>query len=233
MQRGKEHQRRAQRKPPVEVLAPFVEALPESDDREQIQQRLRGQRARQQAGSLGVRSDRREHGVGRTQREPREDEDDARRDRSVRESARPGPAGHERRRRDERPGEQTAGHTCPGLRAVDGLTVEDRGDREEDNGEGGDQEAGAEEEVETPTLDREANPGQQGDDPAGERHHSLEHEAELGQRELRLELMVGDEEGQRGPEQAKQEDFSPEPGLEVVSAVLSHVHSCRQIAVRR
>mgnify|MGYP003693595261 CR=1 FL=1 len=61
----------------------------------------------------------------------------------------------------------------------------------------------------------------------------LQHEAELRQGELRLELVVRDEERQRGAEQAEQEDLSPEPGLEVVSAVLPHVHSCRQISVRR
>ena len=116
---------------------------------------------------------------------------------------------------------------------MDGLTIEDRDDREGDDRQGGDQKAGAEEEVEAPTLDRETDAGQEGDDPARKGHHRLQDEAELRQIDLRLEVMVGDEEGERGAEQAEQEDFSPEPGLEVVSAVLSHVHSCRQIPVRR
>src|SRR5205823_5463268 len=37
--------------------------------------------------------------------------------------------------------------------------------------------------------------------------------------------MVGDEERQRGAEQAEQEDLSPQPGLEVVCSVLSADHS--------
>ena len=53
----------------------------------------------------------------------------------------------------------------------------------------------------------------------------LQHEPELRQGDLRLELVVRDEERQRGAEQAKKEDLSPEPGLEIVSAVLPHVHS--------
>ena len=108
---------------------------------------------------------------------------------------------------------------------MDGLAVEDRDDREGDDGQRGDQKAGTEEEVEATTLDRETDAGQEGDDPAREGHHRLQDEAELRQRELRLEVMVRNEKGERGPEQAEQEDFSPEPGLEVVSAVLSHVHS--------
>ena len=116
---------------------------------------------------------------------------------------------------------------------MDGLSAQNGRNREGDDRAGGDQKAGAEEEVETPTFDREADPGQERDDPTGERHDGLQHETELRQRELRLELMVGDEERQRGAEQAEQEDLSPQPGLEVVSAVLSHVQSCRQITVRR
>ncbi len=108
---------------------------------------------------------------------------------------------------------------------MDRLTSEDWGDRESDIGQAGDQEAGAKEKVEATTLDRETDPGQEGDDPGRECHYRLQDEAELRQRELRLEVVVGDEEGERGAEQAEQEDFSPEPGLEVVSAVLSHVHS--------
>ena len=60
---------------------------------------------------------------------------------------------------------------------------------------------------------------------AREGHDRLQHEPELRQGDLRLELVVRDEERERGAEQAEEEDLSPEPGLEVVSAVLPHVHS--------
>ena len=116
---------------------------------------------------------------------------------------------------------------------MDRLSVEDGRNRERDDGNGRDQEARAEEEIEASALDREPDSGEEGDDPTGKRHDRLEHEAELRKRELRLELMVRDEECKRGAEQAEQEDLPPQPGLEVVSAVLSHLQSCRQIEVRR
>ena len=133
-----------------------------------------------------MRVDRGEDAAGGAKREPPEHEDGARRDRGVCQSARARPPGHERRRGDERPREQTAGNTGPRFRAVGGLTVEHRRDREEDDRERSDQKAGTEKEIETTALDREADPGQQGDDPARESHHRLQDEAELRQRELRL-----------------------------------------------
>lgn len=90
---------------------------------------------------------------------------------------------------------------------------------------GRDQEARAEEEIETATLDGEADPCEQRDDRSCKGHHRAQHEPELRQGDLRLELVVRDEERQRGAEQAEKEDLSPEPGLEIVSAVLPHVHS--------
>ena len=55
MKRRKEHQRRAEPEPPVHVLAPFVEALAESDQREQVEQGERGERSGEQTRSVGVR----------------------------------------------------------------------------------------------------------------------------------------------------------------------------------
>jgi hypothetical protein len=233
MKGREQHQGRAEREPAVEVLAALVEAFPKADDREKIQECLSGQRARQQARSLGARIDRGEDAARGAQCKPAEDEHDARGDRGVRERSGSRPSGHEGRCRDECPREQPTRDTCPCLRSVDGLSVEDGRNRERDDGNGRDQEAGAEEEVEASALDREPDPREEGDDPAGERHDRLQYEAELRERELRLELMVGDEECKRGAEQAEQEDLPPQPGLEVVSAVLPHLHSCRQIEVRR
>jgi len=197
MQRREQHQGRAQSKPAVEILASLVEAFPESNDRQEIQECLSGQRARQQAGSLGARIDPGEDGARGAQRDPAEDEHDTRGDHRVRECSRSRPPRHERRCGDERPGEQAAGNARPGLRSVDRLTVEDRRDREGDDGHRRDEETGAEEEVEAPALDRKPDPRQKGDDPTRERHDRLQHEAELRQGEFRLELVVGDEERER------------------------------------
>ena len=74
-------------------------------------------------------------------------------------------------------------------------------------------------------LDGKADPCEQRDDRSCKGHHRAQHEPELRQGDLRLELVVRDEERQRGAEQAEKEDLSPEPGLEIVSAVLPQVHS--------
>jgi len=42
-----------------------------------------------------------------------------------------------------------------------------------------------------------------------------------------------EEEGERSPEQAEEENLSPKESLEVVSVVSPHVHSCRQMAAGR
>ncbi len=233
VQRREEHERRRERKPAVEVFAPLVEALAEPDDGEQVEQRLRREDADVERRGLPVGRDRREVGRGRSQRQPDDDHRDARRDDGVRECARPRAAGNERRRSDEHPTEEAADDAGPRLSAVDGPAGHERRDREQRDREREHDEARAEEEVEAPALHCEADAGEEGDDGAGERDDRLEDEPELREGDLRLEVAVRDEEGEGRSEQAEEEDLSPEPGLEVVSAVLSHVHSCRQIPSRR
>ena len=84
----------------------------------------------------------------------------------------------------------------------------------------------AEQEVEPATLDGEADrlraarrSPRRGHDRARARA------AAVAGRSYVCELVIRDEERQRGAEQAEKEDLSPEPGLVIVSAVLPHVHS--------
>jgi hypothetical protein len=84
-----------------------------------------------------------------------------------------------------------------------------------------------------PALDREADPGQDGDDPAAEHDDGLEDEARRGHAVGRPEARMRGEERKRRAEQTEQEHLPPEPGVERASAVLSHPHPCRHGQVGR
>src|SRR5439155_23134362 len=131
----------------------------------------------------------------------------------VRGGAWDAPAAYDRRGRNENPGKQAAGHTCPGLGAMNRMVFERGRDGERGDRQRPDQEAATEEEIEPAPLDRVANACEQGDDRAREGHDGLQDQSELGQGELRLEVMTGDEERQGSAEQAEQEDLAPQPGL--------------------
>jgi len=116
---------------------------------------------------------------------------------------------------------------------MDGLATEHGSDREGEGRQASDDETGTQEEVEPAPFDREADSREQRHDPRRDRDRCLQNEANLRQRPVALEVSVEQEEAKRRPEQAEEEDLAPKKGLEIVSAVLPHVQSCRQTAARR
>ena len=105
------------------------------------------------------------------------------------------------------------GDAGPGLVLADRPAAEDRGDREGHRRGGGHEEPAAEQEVEPPALDGEADAREHGDDRGRERDGRVEHEAELRQLVGVAKRRIGDEERERSAQQAEQQDFAPEPGL--------------------
>src|SRR5439155_23742483 len=112
----------------------------------------------------------------------------------------------ERRDRDEDPREQAPDDPGPAFGSVERLPADDGHDRERERRDGGDEEARAEQEYEAPTLDAEADAGKRGHDPGGQRDGRLEDEPKLGQHPVGLEAPVREEERERSPEQAEEED---------------------------
>ena len=237
MQRCEEHQRGPEGKPAVQVLALLAEAKAEADDREQIQQRLRREHSRQDGRRLVrfVRGELRERAGERMKGRPDQQQHHARGEAGIAEHARPplAPTARERRGCDQDPGEEPSGDASPALGAVDGLSADHGRDRKREIGESRAEEPGAEEEIEPPTLDSEPDAGEQRHDAGREGDRRLEDEAQLREHPVGVEVPVRQEEGERGAEQAEQEDLAPEECLEDVSAVLLHVQSCRQSALRR
>ena len=164
--------------------------------------------------------------------DPEEEQDDARGDTRVTEDALPpfASTSGERSCGNEDPREKPSPDARPGLRPVEGLSAEDRPDRKGEGGDRCDEEPRAEEQVEAPPLDREADPRQEGDDDPGEGDGGLDDEPQLRQAPMGLKVPVCQEEAERGPEQAEEEDLAPEVRLEHLVAVLLHVQSCRQIS---
>ena len=109
--------------------------------------------------------------------------------------------------------EELSGDAGPRLVLADRAAAEDRGDREGHRRGRGHEETAAEQEVEPPALDGEADAGEHGDDRGRDRDGRVEHQAELRQLVGVAKRRIGHEEGERSPEQAEQQDFAPEPGL--------------------
>ena len=76
-----------------------------------------------------------------------------------------------------------------------------------------DEEPGAEEEIEAPALDREASRAQKRDEPAREHEDRREDEIQFRQGIRMPKARNRDQYGERRPEQAEQQDLSPEKGF--------------------
>jgi hypothetical protein len=85
VQRGEQHQRRPECQPAIEILAAFVEPLPEAHERKEVEQRECRQHARQRKRRVGVRIERRQAISGRAEGEPAEEETEQGDDDRVRE----------------------------------------------------------------------------------------------------------------------------------------------------
>src|SRR5207248_3371007 len=123
VQRGEQHQRRAQAEPAVEILALLPESETEADDRQETQKGLRRQDAGEEQRSLsGVPwVERRECLVEGATTGPDQKQDDRRGDARVAEDALApfaAPSG-ERRARDQHPREEPAKDCGPTLGTVD------------------------------------------------------------------------------------------------------------------
>ena len=231
VQRSKEEERRAEREEAVEIVAAVPEPEPEADDRDEVHEHLEPVRERERERRLAAAFGRqgRQGGPELARGRPGEHEDERERDEDVPERplARPDAAAGERREGDQRPGEEPAGDARPRLGRPQRLAAERRADRERERRRGGDEEAAREEQVEPATLDGEADPGEDGDDRAGEHHQRVEHEPRLGNGVRGAEAGIRDEERERRAEEPDQEHLAPQPGLERASAVLFHRHPCR------
>ncbi len=197
-----------------------AEALAPADDGDEHDQRLQRERAGEVEGLrlAGRNGQRRQRVAGVAQERPGDEEREPRRrdrvgDRPV-SAARA--AARERRDRDERGAEHAADEVRPLLRGAGGMAAELRADAEPGRRERGDEEAAREQEVDAPALGREAGGRQQGDEQPGERHRGLQHEPELRQVEPRPHARVREEERENRAEQAREQGFAEEPGLEVV-----------------
>ena len=123
---------------------------------------------------------------------------------------------HERGERDQRRREHAGRDRGPGFRRVLVRAAEHRHDRERERAGAGDEEAGGEQQVEHPALDREADAGEDGDDRRREHDGGVEHEPAFGQLVGVPERRVRQEERRRRAEQRDEQQLADEPALERV-----------------
>ena len=227
LQRGEEHQGEAEREPAREVVAAAHEACAPADDGDERDERLQSERTGEieRLRLAGRRTEARERRAERAQERPGDEERDAGcgdrvRDRPLAVLA---AAAAERGDRDQGLAEDRADQRRPGLGGQEVAAAEPGPDRKDRRRERGDEEAAREQEVDAPAFDRVAGRGEHRHEQACERHRRLEHEPQLRQVVVRPQARIGEEERKARAEEAREQDFSPEPALVHGPAVLSHL----------
>ena len=237
VERGEEQQCRPQGDPAVEVPAPSPEATAEADHCDEIEQRLQREREREQErrGVATRRGERRQRRPERRGHGPEDDEHEDERRHGLRDdpSTTARPAACECGDGDQTRAQQPPADPRPSLRLMQGLTAEDRRDREGERRARADRESTREQEVQPATVDRVLRCGEHGHDRAREHDRRLEREPERGEVVGRLEAGVRHEERERRAEQPEEENLAPEERFEGISVVLPHRHPCRQNSSRR
>src|SRR5919198_737530 len=226
VQLREERKRCAEAEPAVEVVAAVAEAQAPADHRDQREQRLYRQGALKLERLVGshVLGDARQRRPRLLCEAPTEPEHDHDCDQHLPQGATAGVDApfRERRRRDQDTCEEPSADPRPKLRPVQRVASEHRRDREGKRGcrRGG--KPGAEQEVEPPPVDGEAEACEQRHDRRRERDGGVEHEPNLRPRGRVAQAGVGDEQRQCRAEQPDEEDLAPEPGLIVVTVFVPH-----------
>jgi hypothetical protein len=226
VKRRKEHQREAEREPAREIVATRAEALAPPDERDERDERLQRKRPREVVGLrvLAQGAEMRELGSRGAQERPRDEERDP--GSGDRVGDRPvavlRPPAQERGGGDERLPDDATEESRPALGRLNRVAAELRSDGERKRGKRRDEEPRREQEVEPPSLDREAHGREHCDEQPGERHGRLEDESQARHVPARLEEWVREKERKTRAEEAGEQDLAQEPGL-VLATGLSHL----------
>jgi hypothetical protein len=219
-----EHQRGRKGQPAVEVLAVAPVAEAEAADGHEAEEALEREGDDHQNRLTGAELEARQRVAGgpgenpdRAERGPDDHEGQAKRPAALRE-----PPSGEGGGRDQRQSRDAPGDAGPRFRGLDRLAAEHRTDSEEEPPSGRGRESRAQEQVEAPALDGEADAGEDGDDRRGQHHPGVERQPEVRKLVRRAKIGVGEKQRQGGAEQADEQQLADEPRLVGVTVVAPH-----------
>ena len=230
VERGEQREGRAEREPPVEILATPSIAVGEREHGDEIHERERGKAAAPEwlVMQRSGRAERRQPGHVRDEPDRQHRHGDSRGHVGEREASALDPPPCERGEREHRPAGEHAAEARPRLGRALGALDHRRAEREGDPRHRHGGEPAAEQQVVAPALDHEPGSRQQRGEPAADRVQRREHEPRLRQIVGRSKARLREEKGERGAEQSDERDLAREECLErVLAGRLAHRPSYR------